>query len=209
MLLISSAAVLRAEDTSGKLYLNGDVGVALMQDVTINKFNGTPVPYKVSLDPGIRFDLGVGYNITDSLAAEVETGLIWNPADLVYLGSAWLPFDMLHVRADIYQIPFLVNAIYRIPLKSGLTPYIGVGVGADFAIVDFSMPGISANYNDVTFAYQGIAGVKYAVTKNIDVGLAYKFLGTLDHSWNLLPGVRTDTAPTMTHSILATLTWRF
>ena len=58
--------------------------------------------------------------------------------------------------------------------------------------------------SDFTFGYQGSLGLKYAISENCDLGIAYKFLGTSDHDMG-----RFGTDGTLTHSLLATLTFRF
>ena len=64
------------------------------------------------------------------------------------------------------------------------------------------------NSTDYTFAYQAELGFKYSLSKYIDLGLAYKFVGTTDHSWtDNNTNLKTD--GTMTHAIIATVTWRF
>ena len=43
---------------------------------------------------------------------------------------------------------------------------------------------------------------------SMDVGLAYKFLGTFNHDWSE-QGITFKTGGTYSHSFLATLTWKF
>jgi len=42
----------------------------------------------------------------------------------------------------------------------------------------------------------------------MDLGVAYKFVGTADHNWHN-NNITLKTDGTMTHTILATFTWRF
>ena len=66
----------------------------------------------------------------------------------------------------------------------------------------------SYSSTDFTFAYQATAGLKYAINETMEVGIAYKFIGTTDHSWSA-NNVNFDTDGTMTHAILANFTWKF
>ena len=58
-------------------------------------------------------------------------------------------------------------------------------------------PGFTAS--DTAFAYQVEAGFRCPIAKNFDLGLAYKFLGTTDHSWSD-HGVNLSTDGSYTHS---------
>jgi len=181
-------------------YLSADSGLAIQQDVT-------DTGGKVKFDDGVRGGLAVGYNFCDSLAVEFETGVIWNSINSIN-GDSLSSFSGAH--ADIYEIPMLVNVIYKIPTHVGLTPYFGVGAGGAATLLKSSnMPlPFPNNTTDFTFAFQGTAGLKYALGKNMELGVAYKFLGTTDHSWSE-NGVTFKTDGTMTHSIVATFTWSF
>jgi OmpA-OmpF porin, OOP family len=191
---------------AGRFYVNADLGGSLLQDVTIKNL-GT----KVSFEPGVRGDVSFGYNVIGPMAVEFETGSIWNSLDganrqMVFPGSE-------HV--DLYQVPFLGNMVFRVPLKCGLTPYIGAGLGGVASTLDVRFPetfGFHRHESDTdfTFAYQGMAGLKYAFASDMEVGVGYKFLGTLDHSWfGGNPFLVTETKPTYSHSIMASFTYRF
>lgn len=192
--------VIGAANASAQMYLNGEVGAAFAQDVTIKNTGGA----KASFNPGVRGGFALGYNLSDSFAAEFESGVIWNSMDT--LGG--MSVSDAGATIDLYQIPFLANLVYKTPVKSGFSGYIGAGVGGVASILDVSAQGNNGNDTDFTFAYQGMAGVKYAICKNMDVGVAYKFLGTLDHSWNI-GGGGLSTEALYTHSVLATFTFRF
>jgi OmpA-OmpF porin, OOP family len=187
-LLIAAA---NADAQTNKWYLDAAGGVAIQQDVNIKNSGG-----KVDFNPGFRSGLAVGYNFCDSFSAEFETGVIGN--------------SIIGASADIYEIPMLANVIYKIPTHSAWTPYFGVGAGGAATMLRSSnVPlGFPKDATDLTFAFQGTAGLKYALGKNMELGVAYKFLGTTDHSWSQ-NGVTFKTDGTMTHSIVATFTWSF
>jgi opacity protein-like surface antigen len=185
VLLIAAAAV-RADGISDKVYVNGDVGAAFLQDITIKNSGGAELQF----DTGVRADVGIGYNISDALAAELDAGVVWN--------------QFKHSSDSLYQVPLMANLIYTLPVKWAVVPYIGAGVGGVAGIVDAS--GFSDT--DFVFGYQAMAGIKYAVTKDVDIGVGYKFLGTTDYSWTD-HGTTVKTEEAFTHSVLATLTVRF
>jgi opacity protein-like surface antigen len=92
---------------------------------------------------------------------------------------------------------------------------VGVGVGAVVSIATIH----AGNYmggnpdlsdSDYTFAYQAEAGLDYSLTKNISIGVSYKFLGMLNQSWYMKSfHNRLSTDAIYTHAILANLNWRF
>jgi len=186
--------------------MNADVGGSLLQNVDIENLGA-----RVGFNAGTRVDFSFGCNIVKQFAVEFETGVIWNSMH----GSDAMIISPAADNADLFQVPLLVNLVFKAPLKCGLTPYIGGGAGGVISTLQLSNGSSdffdnSISDTDFTFAYQGFAGLKYAVAWNLEVGVGYKFLGTLDHRWfGDDPNLYIHTTPTYSHSILATFTWRF
>lgn len=196
---------LEAVSVTNKMYVTVDAGPAWQQN--LNTKNSGEVKFQA----GFRGDVIFGYNFCSAFAAEFETGVIDNSVNSI-AGNSLSSFSG---SADVYEIPILVNAIYRVPLKGALTPYVGVGVGGTATYLDVqNVPlfGFSSHSSyqatDFTFAYQATLGLKYAVSKNFDLGIAYKFIGTTDHNWSD-NNVSFNTDGTLTHAVLASLTWKF
>jgi opacity protein-like surface antigen len=189
-----------------RFYVNADVGGSLLQNLKIKNFAAN-----ISFEPGARGDFSVGYNIIGPMAVEFETGSIWNSLDGPNRQALFPGCD----RVDLFQVPFLGNLVFRVPLQCGLTPYIGAGLGGVASTLEVRFPrdqGFRHHESDTdfTFAYQGMAGLKYAFASNMEVDVGYKFLGTLDHSWfDTNPFLITQTRPTYSHSILASFTYKF
>ena len=194
------------------IYVSAGAGPVIQQDSTAQSapFSGGNISY----DTGVRASLAVGYNFCSAFAAELETGVIWNPIDSINGNT----LSSLSSSANLYQIPLLLNGIYKVPLKGAFHPYVGAGVGVAFGLFEgSSVPGLyspltggSMDYSgtDAAFAYQAEVGFKYALGKSAELGLAYKFFGTTGYSWsdNNAP-FKTD--GTLTHAIMATFDWRF
>ncbi len=64
----------------------------------------------------------------------------------------------------------MANALLDFGNENGLSFYAGVGAGRAF----FNFDG----YSESAWAYQGIAGVRFAVNSNIDIGLKYRYFRT-------------------------------
>lgn len=195
---LALAFTAQAQETPGSVYLKADAGATFEQGLNIK--GGS----KLDFDTGFRFDVGPGYQITKSLAAEFEVGVIYNQVDT--LGG--VPLSTYGASADLYQIPMLVNVVYTVPLKGAIHPYIGAGLGGVATVVDVTSPLGDVNDTDFVFGYQALAGLTFSVAEHVELGVAYKFLGTTDHHWSD-HGVTLDTDPAYSHSILATLKWRF
>ena len=182
---------------TGRLYLGADAGLALQQEVTIKDSGGA----KISFDPGARFDVAVGYHFTDAWAAEFQTGVIYNSIDKI----AGISLDSQGLSANLYQIPLMANLSYTLPVRERVSAYLGAGVGGVVGVFHGEGGGESTDHTDLTFGYQGILGLKYALNDKMGLGLAYKFLGTTDHDFG--SGVKSE--GTRTHSVLVAFTIKF
>jgi opacity protein-like surface antigen len=193
-------------DRVGGGYVKFDVGGVIMPD--FNFTSGTEP--RATADPGFRFSFAGGWEIVPAFALELETGVLWNSIDK--LDGHRLSDS--HETIDISQIPLLVNAVYTFPARGPFNAYVGVGVGGVFTTIDLGSDYYYYYYNDHTtdtdaaFGYQAMAGLKYSIHPHMDVGVAYKFLGTTSHSWSdHYDHISADAI--MSHSILATFAFRF
>ncbi|NBS07456.1 MAG: hypothetical protein EBS69_08760 [Verrucomicrobia bacterium] len=192
----------RLTELSG-FYFGPELGVAFQQDVNLQNVNidtefldaavvGS-AGGSLTMSAGIRFNLPVGYRPVDWFAVEFAPGIIWNKMssyNLQFSGtidgdpeSATLPLD---VQGGYFQVPLVVNFIFKIPTKSPWVPYIGGGIGASYTYMNWtqlSYGGISEDYSNVdgscwSLAYQAIAGWDYKITDKVSLSLKYIFLGT-------------------------------
>ncbi len=203
------AAVGASAQAADHYYLDVDMGAAFQPDanIQVSMFGNDG---KVQFDTGFRGNVRLGYNFCEHFAAELESGVVWNPVVNFHSAAGDNEASALGYNADLYQIPILVNAIYR-PFHGAFKPYLGVGVGGVAGHFDSSnIPLYAPNFSDTdfTFAYQGEAGVKYSIGHRTELGVAYEFLGTTDHNWSQ-NGYVLKTDGTMTHAVMATLTVRF
>ena len=167
---------LNAPAEQGRFYVKGDAGAALPTDIRLREFYGPVISgSKIELEPGIKLGLRGGYGLTDWLDAEVETGVIANEVDSI-TGAT-------EDDATISHFPLLVNLRFHCPKWDRLSPYIGGGVGAstvvmyadDVVIGGTRMDGSSAG---VALAYQGFAGLRYAINDRMGLSLEYRYFGT-------------------------------
>lgn len=204
---VVSAAGAHAGDWSKNLYIDADAGAIFQQDADFHENSG--INRNVSFDPGVRGDIAIGYKITQSVALELESGYMWNSVDSLN----GFELGRFGESIDMYHVPLLMNLVYQFPTKGGWTPYVSVGAGADIGCMDASLPHFSANDQEVSFAYQAQAGLKYQLTDNATLGLAYKFYGTTDQDYDLkfVPYYTDHTSfeGNYIHGIFVNLAWNF
>ena len=170
-------------------------GVSLTQDTTFHGFDGTT---KVSFDRGFRLDVTGGQTLPSGLGFDLDLGLIYSPMKRN-------PLVADSGNLDFYQIPMMLEVRYEIPLFGPVSAYLGGGIGAVYDVFTGSGTSILGFTTDVTFGYQGTAGIECALNDRWAIGVGYRFLGTTDH--DLGSGVTMD--GTLTHSLLATLSYKF
>jgi opacity protein-like surface antigen len=189
---------------TGKVYLGFDGGAAFQQP--INLYDSIGDKEKVTFDTGARLDLELGCNVTPNWALELEMGLIINQVK----NSFVLGTDFMNV--DLVEFPVMANVIYTRPLGHNFSVYLGGGLGGVFS--DYENEFGETTEGDTTFAFQGLAGLKYTFGDRWDVGVTYKFLGTTKHDVgsgfdSLGNPTEFKSDGTMTHSVLLALSCRF
>ena len=194
-------------DSMSKLsgfYVGPEIGAAFQQDVNLQDVNfdttilGADVlgsaGGSLTMSAGIRFNFPIGYQPVEWFAIEFAPGIIWNQLSSYNLAlngtidggaqqSVTLPIDL---EGSYYQVPLVVNFIFKIPTDSPWVPYIGGGIGASYTYMNWtriSYAGVSQDLSNVdgscwSLAYQGIAGLDYKITDEVCLGLKYIFTGT-------------------------------
>lgn len=207
--LFISCSSSRAANWSDNLYLNADLGSAIASGGTFHfrqfsqglVLQGTG---EFQADPGIRGDLSLGYQLTKSLAVEVEGGVVWYSGP----GSA----------NNFYEIPAMLKARYQVPLNNSWKIDVGAGAGgvvineeSEFGGAAFHAPYRFDNTYS-SFGYEADAGIKYTPSRHIEIGLGYKFLGVNGYDYRFEAGTFAldgSVRDLYTHTALLSFTWRF
>lgn len=225
------------QSLGNELYLLADVGVVIPQDASIADISSTAGSSglsgtSIALDPGVRFDVGLGFEVTNWFALEIASGLIWtgvNKVDGTILdtsgGIIGTDLPLSGGSGNIYNIPVMFNGQFRLPIGKNVKLLLGGGAGGIWSdanvgsIVTPLAPGLEATVDGSAwaFAYQGNAGVEWDITSNVTLGVRYAFLGTTELNYGaasfntpLLVGTADIKANALyTHSILATLKLEF
>jgi opacity protein-like surface antigen len=196
-----------AADTGGsasKWYIGVDEGGVFQQDVGGIKVNNSvtvPGSPTFKFDPGMKADLNLGYKLTENWAVELESGFSYNS-----ISQFPLLLGMPMPDSKLWQVPVLVNGVYKYSFNDHWQLYGGAGVGGVVSILDLSYA--YSSDTDLQFGYQVKLDVTYIINSNWECDLGYKFLGTLDHEWTVA-NFKMESDPTYSHSILLSLTYKF
>jgi opacity protein-like surface antigen len=211
--LLTSSGISHAENSEDNLYLHADIGPAFFESapttartVTPSGRSGTIQRGHTDFDTEIRADLSLGYHLTKCFSLEAEAGFIWDPNE--------------NGNNYFYQIPVMLNGIYQIPLGRSWSTYLGAGAGAVIGRTHsvFRQPAFHERFvfddSDWSAGYQAEAGIKYALSRNIDIDLGYKFLGIAQYDFQFRnvssPGSeKIPIDDLFIHSVQASFTFKF
>ncbi len=177
-------------------YVGADVGADYTQGTKVTAGNNGKTNYNwgpVGLIEG-------GYNFGGP-AIELEGGYRTNDVNKV---------NGLHGSNSADTYSFMVNGIYDFLPTSVWHPFVGAGIGA----AHVGSNDISANGNWLysgaswQFAYQGIAGLGYDITQNLEIKTQYRYFATSDYGVTGANG-GTGSASYKNHSVLVGLTYKF
>ncbi len=207
MLALQLDASAQDQDRVTGFYAKVDMGGAWSPNVEINEFIGARPGGKAELEPGIRFDMGVGYKFAPWIAAEFETGVIWNDIK----GAS---------DSELVNWPLMVNVVFEMPTRTRFIPFAGIGAGgvASTLFIDhlFTQDGafIHGEDTDMVFAWQAFGGLKYVISDHFDVSLSYRYLNAEGPSWDVEPDFfgpvgRIEFDRIESHAIVAGATFRF
>jgi opacity protein-like surface antigen len=174
MLLILPGVSLSAGPAPGP-YVSVQMGGTLKPD---SEITGTDFTGKIEYKPGFSFTAAGGYNF-GMFRIEGELGYQRNDMDkFVCKGGDCTTGSM---KGNIYGVSGMANAYIDLVNSSPFTPYIGGGVGAVFISADFDERSGTNNREDNTvFAYQGTAGLAYAINPHMIIDLKYRYFGASD-----------------------------
>lgn len=178
---------------SSGFYLRGDVGVGIAGSTKLRQsFDaGFTVP-GLAVDSQKRGDqmfvgIGAGYKFNNwfraDLTGEYRTGADWSAIASYTCGSlSGRCYD--HYKGRIANSVFLANAYADLGTWSGLTPFVGFGLGtaqhrvqgltdADYQVGGF---GYAKDKDSWKFAWALMAGLGYDVSPNLKLELGYRYL---------------------------------
>jgi opacity protein-like surface antigen len=197
------------------LYLRADAGGEWTLDTHLKDFFGEPLgpDRTIKFHPGVRFGIGVGYEITDWFAAEMQTGVYAN--EIKSVGGASRVDE-----ATYSNVPLLVNLRFQCPSTNCcVTPYFGGGLGVSASMIDVDHLDIGGTTLQGTasaavFAYQAFGGLRFRLNDHMGLSVEYHYFGTTDPEWEADSTFGTGSdhmtiAGTQTHSVTVAFQYRF
>ncbi|MDQ3245667.1 MAG: outer membrane beta-barrel protein [Pseudomonadota bacterium] len=199
-----------ARDGSGYVGVEGGILFVQDRDVEYQGFDGgLDTEFEIEHNMGFDLDFIAGYDF-GPVRAEAELGYkragvdgITNVDDDDDIFDEEFDFDDDGGKAR--TVSAMANLLADFGSDDGISGYIGGGVGV--ARTTIKLDAISFGATDSNLAWQIIAGVRTAITPNLDAGLKYRFFNT---KYNV---EETQTEEIIgkfrSHSLLASLIYNF
>jgi OOP family OmpA-OmpF porin len=212
--LVASPAA--AED--GAWYVGGDFGAMIVEDTSLD-YPLANTDDAVALDHDYGFDgaLFVGYDLG---AFRLESEVSYRQADLdafeniiaIPSTSGPHPVGLRDGFGSTSALAFMINGMLDFGDDDGLSGFVGGGVG--MARVNYSNlrafedTGTFLDDSDSGFAWQVVAGLRQAISDNVDVHVRYRFFNAGDISLSGFGGEEVE-GRFRSHSLLGGLTFNF
>jgi outer membrane protein OmpA-like peptidoglycan-associated protein len=137
---------------------------------------GVGINRSVDTDTGFAVIPSIGYRFGNGLRSEFELGYRKNDVDGVSGSTTG--------SGEIKARSAMLNLLYDVNMNGRVSPYIGGGIGYAKVRYDgvqpIGVPGIGVNDSDRVFAYQGIAGLSFALSNAVELAAEYRYFATQD-----------------------------
>lgn len=186
--LMGAASVPGVANATEGWYGRADVGMSIdgQLDGEVADGNDTAT-FNPDLEDGWLGDVGIGYGFANGFRIEGELSYRNNSFDPSFVAD---PIDE-DVSGSVNTWGLMANLFYDFNRGGRIQPYLGVGAGA--ARPRVKIDGAS-RASETVFAYQGLAGVGFALTDRttLDVGYRYFVAPEVDISDAWGPGFTSE-----------------
>ena len=113
---------------------------------------------------GVQGAVGIDLEpmLTQPMRAEIEIGIYRTDSVSKYIEAE-----------SLLQIPIFTGLYYDFHLESGLTPYLGIGIGIKYsAAINGILPDLMSSTVDLGLVFTG--GVYYSISESIDLDASYR-----------------------------------
>ena len=219
-LLASAAAVIAApaQARDGQFYIGVDGGVTLEDQVDVDS-QTDPAQNLAFADTkmGLDADVVIGYDF-GAFRLEAEGGYknagydgltVLRPG-ILPAGAVVLPGTVVDNERDLDIFSGMINGLIEFGKDDGLTFFAGGGAGVAEVNLPVEVAGLGTVVDDdaVGFAWQALAGLRFAVSDNLDLGLKYRFFNIDNLGLTAENGTPFE-IDYNTHSILASVVYNF
>ena len=183
----AAAMAAASSPAAAQWYVSGSGMYVMTDDSDLTDSSLPGVTGTLSANDGGGFTFALGYSWNMGLRAEFEGAYRNNGLDRLTLRA----FGLTATGAASGETSVwsgMANAYYDFKTSSPFTPYVGAGLGFANVNVDITVAGVNANSEDTTFAYQLMGGVKYALTREIDLRMGYRYFALDDPQFGTTTG---------------------
>ena len=125
--------------------------------------------------------VGYGWN---HFRLEFEAGYRDNDLES-YLNAVGVP--IVGSAGALWEATAMANILYDLSLTDRLSLSLGAGAGGDFSNKQLTLVGFGTGADDNwSFAYQGIGGVNYMVTRRAQLFLDYRYLRVMEPDYRIV-----------------------
>jgi len=179
MALLTSPAL--AQDEGFYIGVGGGINFTHGSDINGNGFSSD-----FDRNPGFVGTGTLGYKYSNGFRNELELGYRGNDVDKIANATA---------NGKTHAYSAMVNLLFDLDITdTNFDTYIGGGAGG--ALIRQSkvgaVQGTTLDDSDFTFAYQGIAGISYALSDMADVYLNYQYFHAADPNFKTESNVKVD-----------------
>lgn len=195
-ILLFTPQMLMAQSTGP--YISGAIGFSQPLDADLT---GAGINSSLDSDLGFGISAAVGNAYGNNWRSEAELNYRRSNVDSIG-GSAG--------SGDTSAFGLMVNGYYDFQTDTVWTPYLGAGIGAASVSYNGVSPvgGSRIDDRDWGFAYQGIAGVGYAINDQAQAFTEYRYVRTNDLDFRTDSGVDVE-AESGENRIMVGLRWSF
>jgi opacity protein-like surface antigen len=207
MALASTALATPAVARDNSWYVGVEGGLMIVED---GDFDSTYMLGSITRNQAVSFDHKVGVDLDliggydfGSVRAEAEAGYKRATVDTIDQGTK----SGQEADGNVRVYSAMANLLLDFGDDDGMSGYIGGGIGLANVRYDLDFKGDSGRDNDRSMAFQGIAGVRYPVGTNVEVGVKYRYFVAPKLNYNLDFGSLKGSFKS--HSLLASLIFNF
>jgi OmpA-OmpF porin, OOP family len=194
-LLLGAAASLALGSAANATTINGwyvslEGGANWVEDWDHTQFTTIPVQTQIAsaaFDTGWAVLASVGYGFGGGWRAEFEAGYRDNDIDAYTSQGVPAPF---FTEGSLSEASLMMNVLYDIPITERMSFTLGAGAGGDFSQLEINGTAAQQLEDDHwSFAYQGIAGLNYAIGQQTSLFVNYRYFRSTDPQYDFRPVV--------------------
>jgi outer membrane protein OmpA-like peptidoglycan-associated protein/opacity protein-like surface antigen len=141
------------------------------QDTIHGSSHFTYAEYDSGYNAGWAILGSIGYAFSCNFRTELEVGYRHNSLDKL---TEVTTTNVMTAGGELSEFTLMANLVYDLPITSNLTLSLGAGAGADRA--QLKVDALDFSDQDWRFAWQGIAGLNYAIGEQTQLFINYRYL---------------------------------